>query len=257
MWYIVKIIPNSGNKLPGYPGNRSTSSYIIAETYEGGGRFMKTIKKETITENSNRTPIPDPTAIFDFFGKLPESESAFLKELIDEGGIDVEKTIGQIARWEKAVNQFYPAVREETPLVSLFFACHDAVGDSLPDMDEKNQLLQMKLVDFDFLNKLQQTFSNMETSIFLAACGHAGIRAAASKRFQVWPELSYYSVLPQAGKGGKGEVIDICDSRLTTGFFCKLFVDEGPDTEGTPPVPMREAEVAEIRRGYYRLHNYA
>jgi len=37
MWYIVKIIPNSGNKLPDYPVNRSTSSYIIAETYEGGG----------------------------------------------------------------------------------------------------------------------------------------------------------------------------------------------------------------------------
>lgn len=218
---------------------------------------MKTIKKEAIAGNCNRTPISDPTAIFDFFGKLPESESEFLKELIAEGGIDVEKTIGQIARWEQAVKRFYPTVREETPLVSLFFACHDAVGDALPDMAEKNQLLQMKLVDFDFLNKLQQTFSNMETSIFLAACGRAGIRAAASKRFQVWPELSYYAVLPQAGKCGKGEVIDICDSRLTTSFFCKLFVDEGPDTEGTPPVPMREAEVAEIRRGYYRLHNCA
>ena len=46
MWYIVKIIPNSGNKLPDYPVNRSTSSYIIAETYEGGGAIFENYQKK-------------------------------------------------------------------------------------------------------------------------------------------------------------------------------------------------------------------
>lgn len=66
MWYIMKIIPNSGNKFQTIPLTVQLPLISLKKFMRGGGRFMKTIKKKLLQEIAIELlyPIRQPFSIF-------------------------------------------------------------------------------------------------------------------------------------------------------------------------------------------------